>query len=251
MELHAERAGAGPRLVLVHGFTQTARCWGPEVADLERDHEVVRVDAPGHGGSAEVSADLAEGAHLLVATGGPATYVGYSMGARLCLHAALAHPDQVRGLVLLGGTAGIDDPDERAARRAHDEDLAATLEVGGLEPFLDAWLAQPLFTGIPPARAHRDERRTNTVAGLADSLRRAGTGAQEPQWEALHRLHMPVLALAGEHDAKFTALAQRMAERIGPTASAVQVPGAGHAAHLEDPAGFLAILRPWLARNRL
>src|SRR3546814_2680991 len=45
MLLHAERDGAGPPIVLVHGFTQTGRCWGPEAEDLARDHEVIRVDA--------------------------------------------------------------------------------------------------------------------------------------------------------------------------------------------------------------
>ena len=56
MALHSERNGTGPRVVLVHGFTQTGRCWGPIADDLEADHEVVRVDAPGHGGSADVEA---------------------------------------------------------------------------------------------------------------------------------------------------------------------------------------------------
>ena len=52
MSLHAERRGTGPRLVMVHGFTQTGRCWGPEAEALATDHELVLVDAPGHGRSA-------------------------------------------------------------------------------------------------------------------------------------------------------------------------------------------------------
>jgi len=58
MLLHADREGDGPPIVLVHGFTQTRRCWGPEAADLARDHTVIRVDAPGHGRSAEIVASL-------------------------------------------------------------------------------------------------------------------------------------------------------------------------------------------------
>ncbi|HEX6785940.1 MAG TPA: alpha/beta fold hydrolase, partial [Acidimicrobiales bacterium] len=115
--LHVERLGAGPRVVLVHGFTQTGRSWAPIAADLGRDHEVVLVDAPGHGGSSAGRADLTEGAALLGAAGGRATYVGYSMGGRLALHLALDHPDHVDALVLLGATAGIEDEEERAARR--------------------------------------------------------------------------------------------------------------------------------------
>ena len=71
------------RLVLVHGFTQTSRSWDPLVADLARDHDVVAVDAPGHGRSSDVDLDLVEGGAWLASTGGPATYVGYSMGGRL------------------------------------------------------------------------------------------------------------------------------------------------------------------------
>lgn len=251
MQLHAEREGSGPPIVLVHGFTQTRRCWGPEAQELAAEHEVIRVDAPGHGRSADVLAGLRTGGRLIADQGGRATYLGYSMGARFCLHLALANPELVAGLVLIGGTAGIEDDDERAARRAQDLATAERLEREGLEAFLDAWLDQPLFAGLPPERAFRRERLENTVEGLRSSLDQAGTGSQDPTWHKLHRLSMPVLVLAGERDAKFAALAERMADAIGDNATLGLVPDAGHAAHLERPEAFLAILRPWLQRHRL
>lgn len=251
MLLHAERSGTGPPIVLVHGFTQTRRCWGPEADDLAVDHEVIRVDAPGHGRSAEVLAGLRTGGRLIADEGGEATYVGYSMGARFCLHLALDSPALVRGLVLIGGTAGIEDPEERAARRAQDRATAARLEAEGLEAFLDAWLTQPLFASLPPERAFRSERLENTVTGLVSSLERAGTGSQDPSWHLLHRLTMPVLVVAGATDDKFAALGTRMAAAIGDNATLALVPDAGHAAHLERPAHFLAILRPWLTQHGL
>lgn len=244
--LHVERRGTGPTVALVHGFTQTGRSWGAVADDLARDHRVVLPDAPGHGGSADVRADLDEGADLLVEAVGPGTYVGYSMGGRLCLHAALRHPAAVRALVLLGATAGIEDPDERAARRAQDAATADRLEAEGLDAFLAGWIAQPLFAGIPPERTGLDDRRRNTVAGLRSSLELAGTGAQAPLWDRLGELSMPVLVLAGEEDARFTALGRRLAEGI-PGADLALVPGAGHAAHLERPEAFLSLVRTWLA----
>ena len=66
-ELATATAGTGRRIVLVHGFTQTRNCWGPVADDLARDHEVVRVDAPGHGASSELVADLTETAARLAA----------------------------------------------------------------------------------------------------------------------------------------------------------------------------------------
>jgi len=249
--LHAVVEGHGPRVVLVHGFAQTQACWGPATDDLAIDHEVCRIDAPGHGGSATLYAGLRTGARLIADQGGAATYVGYSMGGRFLLHLALANPELVRGLVLIGATAGIDDPGERAERRRVDAAMADRLERDGLASFLDGWLAQPLFAGLGEAMQFREERMRNTVDGLAESIRQAGTGSQDPLWDRLGSIEAPVLVLAGEADAKFTAAGRRLAESVGANASFATVAGAGHAAHLENPTGFLAVLRPWLARHGL
>ena len=247
LTLHAERAGTGPRLVLVHGFTQTGRCWGPLAGALAAHHEVLMLDAPGHGRSRHLRDDLDAGAARIAATGGRATYLGYSMGARFCLHVALRAPELVRALVLVGGTAGIDDADARSARAAQDRDTAARLRRDGLVAFLDDWLDQPLFAHLPAERAFRDERLDNDVEGLASSLELAGTGSQDPSWDRLHLLSMPVLAVSGALDEKFSALAARLVEYIGPNATAATIAGAGHAAHLEQPEAFLDVLLPWLA----
>jgi len=244
--LYAQVDGVGPRLVLVHGFTQTGRSWGPLAVDLARHHEVVTVDAPGHGRSAP-ALDMVEGARMLGRVGGPAAYLGYSMGARLCLHLAVAEPGQVTALILLGGTAGIEDRGARLARRRRDEVLAVEVEQLGVEAFVRRWLSQPLFDGLDEDTAGVAARLENTVAGLAGSLRLAGTGAQEPLWGRLGELDMPVLAVAGERDDAFVTRAQDMAAAIGPNAEVAVVPGAGHAAHSENPAAFLAIVRRFLA----
>ncbi|HEY4375634.1 MAG TPA: alpha/beta fold hydrolase, partial [Acidimicrobiales bacterium] len=240
MALAQRTAGSGRRVVLVHGFTQTGRAWGAVGDALATDHEVVFVDAPGHGHSAAVEADLATGAQLLADVGGEATYLGYSMGGRLALCLALAHPEHVEALVLVGATGGIDDPAERATRRAADEVLAQSLEADGVDPFLEQWLAQPLFADLTPEMAQLEARRTNTVAGLASSLRLAGTGTMVPPlWDRLHEIEAPALVVAGEHDVKFQALGQRLSEAIGDNASLAIVPEAGHACHLERPEAFL------------
>ncbi len=249
-ELHALRRGEGSRVVLVHGFTQTSRSWQAIAEDLARDHRVISVDAPGHGGSAEVHVDLWQGAQLLGAAGGFASYLGYSMGGRLCLHLALTDPSRVRALVLLGATAGQDVPADRSARRDADEALAAGLEAGGLDAFLERWLAQPLFANLSPDAAGLEARRENTVAGLASSLRLAGTGTQDPPlWDRVAELSMPVLIVAGENDVKFRAIGQRLAASIGSNARMQIVPHTGHAAHLEAPGPFLDIIRPFLLEH--
>lgn len=234
------------RVVLVHGFTQTGDSWAPVAEALAADHEVRAPDAPGHGANAAVHADLVEGARLVGAAGGRGAYVGYSMGGRLALHLAVAQPETVTALVLLGATGGIEDPDERVARRDADEALAARLERIGTDAFLVEWLAQPLFVRLPPGGGGA---RSTDAAGLAASLRLAGTGTQAPLWHRLHELSMPVLVLAGEHDEKFRRLGERLAAAVGANAELAVVPDAGHAAHLEQPAAFLDIVRPWLAAH--
>ncbi|MBI2709482.1 MAG: alpha/beta fold hydrolase [Actinobacteria bacterium] len=244
--------GAGPRVALLHGFTQTAASWTPIAERLSADHEVVALDAPGHGGSASVRAGLWETAALIAAAVGRATYAGYSMGGRLALHVALAHPEAVERLVLVSATAGIDDPAARAERRDADATLARELEHDGLDRFLERWLAQPLFSSLPPDAATLADRRTNTVDGLAWSLRTAGTGSMDPPlWDRLGAIGaagIPVLVVAGERDGKFRALGQRIVEGIGATARLHVVVGAGHAVPWERPDDFVAALGTHLRR---
>src|SRR5581483_7463866 len=113
--------------------------------------------------------------------------------------------------------------------------------------FVDGWLAQALFSRLPREAAGVEERRRGTVDGLASALRLLGAGAQEPVWDRLAELGMPVLLMAGEHDTKFSALAFRMAAAIGDNAGISFVPGAGHAAHLERPQSVTTILARFLA----
>jgi len=259
--LYATVIGEGPRLVMAHGFTQTGAVWGSLDTRLATDHQVVRVDMPGHGSSAPVRADLPNGAARLGAVGGRAAYLGYSMGARFCLHLALDHPELVASLVLISGTAGIEDPDERADRRARDEGLADQLDPprsGAEEPesagdaqarldaFLRRWLDTPLLAGIPAEADGWAERRGNTGPGLASSLRLAGTGTQVPLWARLSGLDMPLLIVTGELDDTFTDIGRRMADAIGDNATQVVIEGAGHSPHLQEPARVAREIRAFL-----
>lgn len=244
--LHVEALGSGPPLVLLHGFTQAGASMRPLAEALSAARTVLLPDLPGHGDSSNVSATLYEAADLLAGACGPASWFGYSMGGRHALHVAVRHPEVVQRLAVLGATAGITDPAARRARRARDGDLATRIEKIGVPAFLDEWLAQPLFARLPDDPADRAIRLRNTPAGLATSLRLAGTGAQEPLDTPLGALDAPVLAMAGELDEKFRAEADRIAAAVGSNAAVAAVPGAGHAAHAERPADVLALLRSWL-----
>jgi len=251
--LRALRRGTGAPLVLAHGFTQTARIWGGLDAALATDRAVTSVDLPGHGGSGSVAADLWEGAALLGAAGRTADYLGYSMGARFCLHLALDRPDLVRRLVLVSGTAGIEDDDERADRRRADDALAERLDPStGGEPqdtvaeFVARWVNAPLFGSVPASANAVDQRLINTGPGLASSLRLAGTGTMAPLWDRLAELTMPVLVITGARDQKFTDLGHRLAGAMGGPSAHVVVDDADHAPHLQHPTVVAAAVQTFL-----
>jgi 2-succinyl-6-hydroxy-2,4-cyclohexadiene-1-carboxylate synthase len=244
--LAARVTGAGPRVVFVHGFTQTSRSMMDLAEHVARlGHQVAVVDLPGHGESTNVRADLRRTADLLATTTGPAIYVGYSLGGRVCLHLALISPHVVRRLVLIGASAGIVDDDERAARRTADEKLAQHIIDVGVPQFIDEWVAQPLFAGLQLSEADRADRLRNTALGLAESLRLSGAGTQLPLWDRLIALNMPVLALAGELDTKFVPIAERIADSVRD-GSFAQIHGAGHAAHLQQPMQVATRMEIWL-----
>jgi 2-succinyl-6-hydroxy-2,4-cyclohexadiene-1-carboxylate synthase len=245
-ELGAWSCGEGPRLVFVHGFTQTASSWKPIAEHFAADgYESIVVDVPGHGASTDVQIDLRRGADMLTSLCGAAVYIGYSLGGRLCMHAALMHPHLVRGLAVVGTAPGIADESERAARRVADNELANHIVDVGVDKFLDEWLAQPLFAGLTLDDDARANRLTNTPEGLASSLRLAGTGAQASLWPRLHEMRMPVLTIAGEQDNKFASIARKVSATV-PRGEAIEIPGAGHAAHLQEPQLVEKALADWL-----
>jgi 2-succinyl-6-hydroxy-2,4-cyclohexadiene-1-carboxylate synthase len=243
---------APPRIVLLHGFTQTGVSWRPVTERLHGEWAVRTPDLPGHGTADGLRLDLsASAARVAGLIGGePAVVVGYSMGGRTALRLALDHPSSVTGLVLVGATAGIDDPAERAARREADEALARRIESDGVDAFLDRWLAQPLFASLEPEADDLAARRSNSAAGLASSLRLAGTGTMEPPWwDQLGRIDVPTLVVWGEDDTKFATLGRRLAAGIGPHAETTSLAGVGHAAHLEAPDAVAALISGWFRRT--
>ena len=234
--------------MLIHGFTQTGASWDPVLPHLVGSGVVAH--APDLPDSPDLWMAAAELSAWIVAHVGPdpVAIVGYSMGGRIALHLALAHPERVDRLILIGATGGLDTGDERDRRRSADAALADTIEAGGsggIDGFLDRWVAQPLFAGLPKTAADR-AARSRDPALLAGWLRHLGTGTQEPLWDRLHTISVPVLCVAGAEDAKFVALARRLNQAIGPQAGVSLVADAGHACHLEQPGAFAALLRNFL-----
>ena len=235
-------------VTFLHGFTQTCDSWSPVLARLQ-GVQATLVDAPGHGSNAQHTLGLRETARAIAEVMPRGVLVGYSMGARMALHVALAAPEIVRALVLVSGTPGVEDEAERRARRAADDALADRIEEIGSARFVDEWLANPMFSALPEEHAQRPARAANPAAGLAGSLRSAGTGTQENLWPRLGEVTCPVLVVTGSLDAKFAAIGERMASAF-PHAELRCIPGAGHTVHLEKVDDFCSVLSDWISTVR-
>lgn len=227
-------------LVLLHGFTGSPASWDAVLAHLP-ERATLRPPLLGHGApppeAQTFSGEVARLAALLPKE--PVHLAGYSLGARLALSLALAHPERLCRLTLIGVHPGLPKTQERDARRESDAGFRRALVEDGIERFVDAWEAQPLFAtqrGLPPAlvAAHRSARLRHDPASLARSLHILGLAEMPDLRPGLARLALPVTLMAGELDEKFLGLARELARAL-PQAMLRAAPGAGHDLLLERP----------------
>jgi 2-succinyl-6-hydroxy-2,4-cyclohexadiene-1-carboxylate synthase len=233
-------------VVLLHGFAGTGHGWDLVADRLDRErYRPLALDLRGHGAARDRRPITFAHCVADVAAAAPERFVvcGYSMGGRIALHVALAHPERVTRLVLVATTAGIPDPDERAARRAADEALAAEIEQGTIEEFAARWTARPLFARTPPQAAAfwRSDLLRNDPRALAAALRGLGVGVMTPLWDRLGELTMPATVLAGERDAGFATTGRHLAAGL-PAARLLIVPGGGHGLPREAPQAVAAAI---------
>lgn len=254
--------GAGTPLLLLHGFTGRGSGWGAHATAFARQFRVIVVDLPGHGrsgmprdparSSVERTAD--DLAAILGRIGSDGAYVvGYSLGARVALRLAVAHPEAVRRLVLESPSAGLATEAERVARRVADADLAARIERDGIDAFVNDWERRPVFAShasLPHARAARlrSERLRNRPAALAASLRGAGQGSMAPLHDRLAGIRVPTLVITGALDPTGRARAETVTSLI-PGARLEVIDGAGHTPHLETPKIFRSLTKTFLKED--
>ncbi|CAH0417818.1 2-succinyl-6-hydroxy-2,4-cyclohexadiene-1-carboxylate synthase [Periweissella ghanensis] len=245
--------GSGaPTWVFLHGFMGT----GADFAQIQPHGTCVYLNLFGFGPDAPVVSDgtLFHMKHQTQSLAAlfkalafpPVNLVGYSMGGRLALGFALAYPELVAQLILEGATAGIADAVDRAARQVADNQKAERIEAHGMEAFVQAWEALPMFASqklLPKVQqTFMHQQRVNHQAkNVANSLRYMGTGAQPNYWPALAQLAVPVSLLVGQRDLKFQGLATKLLAAI-PQAQLKIIDGVGHNIHFEAPIKFTEAL---------
>lgn len=162
--------------------------------------------------------------------------VGYSMGGRLALTAAVRHPDRVKRLVLVSASVGIDDESDWQERLALDRARAESIRED-FQSFLEDWYRMPLFSSLATSKEDVTRIVAGRLEGDPDALARVvvelSPGNQPDYRQALRDLTFPVLLVAGALDSSYVSQNESLATE--PHITARTVAGCGHAVHLEAP----------------
>jgi len=225
------------RVILLHSALGDSRLWKRQVPALEREHHVLAPDLPGWGDNpmpAEPYSFVDFVAELL-----PGVLVGNSFGGAIALRTALAHPDRVERLVLVGsGLPAWDWTEEMRTHFAAEQEVfeAGDLD-GAAELNMEFW--------VKPE--HRDEVRPQQRRALDLQSAHEEPELLWPELLPLSSLELPTLVVVGADDhADFQAIAQHLAEQI-QDAELVVVPGAGHLVGVDQPEELNALLLEFLS----
>lgn len=228
-----------------------------QISETAAPHfNILAIDLPGFGGTRSAGIDYTMDAiadniqSILTELNVSKVHVlGYSMGGRVALSFAVNHPESVERIILESSSPGIASSRDREERLLIDRKRADRITVD-YSTFIDEWEQMALFdsqkhlTDEVQAR-QRANRLGQVPKEVADSLLKYGTGVQPSYWDRLYSMTMPVLLVAGEHDAKFRSVNSRMAEML-PNARFVIIEGAGHNVHMESEEKFGTMMLDFL-----
>jgi len=260
-QLAYEAAGDGAPVLFLHSVITDSRLWDREIPIYSKDHRTVRFDIRGFGGSSPARAPFSytdDVAALVDHLGLKRPYlVGSSMGGSFAVDFALAHPDQVRGLLLVapglsGGFAPPFDAAEQAAFE-YDEQKSKIINdawsrgdrASAVDALRQLWCAA--LTG-PELELFRRMVSENAEEVFDNRSMRVATDPP-PAAGHLSEIAVPTTVLIGDRDNPSSAVfAKRIASAI-PGARLVSVPGADHLINLSRPDAFDAALRAGLLQT--
>ncbi|HKZ08959.1 MAG TPA: alpha/beta fold hydrolase [Methylomirabilota bacterium] len=238
-----DESGAGPALLLSHGFSATGRMWDDQRRAFADRWRVIAWDMRGHGDTespddpARYSADLTVGdmRALLVHLGiRRAVIGGLSLGGYMSLFFHAQHPEMTRALVLCDTGPGYRNAEARAGWNDRAFRRASELETRGLEVLASA--------SREMREAMRQHRSAKWLAHAARGML-AQDGARVI--DSLSTVRVPTLVIVGDQDEPFLAPCRYMAGKI-PGARLEIIRGAGHSANLDQPEAFNRVLGDFL-----
>jgi len=247
--------GAGPVLLLVHGFPLDHTMWQFQIADLKEDIRVIAPDLRGFGASdvtpgtvpmSQMADDLAALLDALRITE-PVFFCGLSMGGYIGWQFIERHGHRLAGVILCDTRAQADTPKERETRI---ETADRVLKEG--PGFLADSMPKKLFSEL----AHKEQgalvnatkatiRKTNPE-GIAAAAR--GMAARPDVRDKLPSIELPALVIVGAHDAIASPDEMREIAEAMPVSMFTEIPGAGHMAPLEAPDAVNGVILEFVQR---
>ena len=172
------------------------------------------------------------------------------MGGRLALHALLEKDHPWQAAVIVSAHPGLEHEARPRGQTRRRRGVGHPALAGNWQEFLTAWNAQAVLGTTPM----RDPQASGSLVMRRREIARSfvdwSLGAQEPLWDRLGEISIPVLWIAGENDAKFLALARR-AVSLMPDATLAIAPGAGHRVPWEAESWFAAQVARFLKLGHL
>lgn len=237
LSLHSTTTGSGPAIIFVHGWTCDDSSWASQVPAFSDKYQVITLDLPGHGQSGAPAPDgfsmdlFAAAVEAVRAEAGAekAVLVGHSMGAVVIRQYALAHPEQVAGLVAVDGPL----------------DVRGFAGRPGAPPTLTAEQREGMIRGmfIEETAPELQEHILAMMLGTPEATAAGAMGAMFGASQSTEVIAAPTLSVvAGTGNVPDTAAA----EDIIPDWEATQVAGTGHFLMMEKPEEFNRLLTEFL-----
>jgi 3-oxoadipate enol-lactonase len=250
-------AGAGPPLVLVHGFPVDHRMWAAQLPDLSTCRRVIAPDARGFGRSTDpadapltVDAMADDVRGLLLAAGAlPCILGGLSMGGYVALAFARKYPADLAGLILLDTRADADGPQAKEGRQKAID----LVRQQGAPALADQMIPKLMAPGAAAARPDvAGAIRGMAEAARAESIERALEALRDrpDSTGLLPTIRVPTMVVVGDGDQVTPPeLAEKMHDAI-PGATLSLIRGAGHMSPMEQPAQVNQAIRAFLEQVR-
>jgi len=246
-------------IFFLHGFTGSSCNWDVITESIKGNFTTIAVDLIGHGKSDSPSQVQLYDTDSIVEqlnelfnhfSDKQIFLIGYSMGGRAAISYAAKYPQKIKGLILEGSSAGIEDEKMRSERIADDKSLADFIESHSLIEFVDYWLNLDLFNtqrrfSNEKRNQIRKEKLQNNKTGLANMLRGFGTGQMPRLQKEIKKILPKTLLITGELDTKFTQINLELL-KLFPSAKHIVIKNAGHNTHLEEPKEFIRLVNHFL-----
>ncbi len=256
INLYYEVAGAGPSVVLCHGYTGSHQSWANQLPALSKKYRVVAMDHRGHGKSDAPSSVeactipvLADDVYSLLNHLGMTgcCLVGHSLGGFMSVQLVLDHPDVIGSLVLVDASAGphfipgMKELGEKLNEIARRDGMGAAFEYNVQQ----SPLVQKRFERYPASREAAKRRMMEASVDGYVFIREA-MNRREDLTSRLGEISVPTLVIVGEDDASFREPSEVLADGI-PYSRLKVVPRAFHNPHEDTPEAFNKLLLDFLA----